>query len=527
MHRFLTLLILLTALFSVACQPALLNPPRLATAEAQAATAGTIAPTRTPLFLPAPTPTGGAINQPVGTAAPIPTVRPNPRLTLWVNETEAIYREVLAEMAAELQTDYGIDLEYLFVDPNRLPDLVASASISDTLPDLILHPLQYSTGWAAQGILSPEMATAALDQLGRDTFDAGALQLVGVGGEGQIAALPSDGWQQIWLYRTDWYEALDLAPPTSYTAILTAAQTIYQSAEISAQTGVSNTLISGLVVPTEAELYTTQFVFEQLAVANGCDLVSPEGEITFIHPDCLDALDFYRDLVNGYSPSDVQTDLSALNTYLAGRTGMIVTLPTVLPRLLGQDERFLPSCPQCRADPLFLAQNSGIVTVVEGRGPNAQAANFGQIINLGISRTADEALALQFADYWFNAGYLKWLAVEPARRVPMRLGTAADPVAFQQAWQALPITSAGQTIADVFGAEAAEQLVADITSTPRWGFAQGQGPLITTIATKKVFPIILQEMLSGYFTSSQAVIEAYNRVVALIPNYAYDNAADE
>ena len=520
MHRFLPIL-LLTLLFSTACQPVLLNPPRLATAEAQPAT-GVIAPTRTPLQLPAPTPTGEAIPQPLGTAAPVPTVRPNPRLTLWVNETGTQYRAVLDEMAADLRADYGIDLEYLFVDPNRLPDLVTAASTANTLPDLLLHPLQYSTGWAAQGILSAEKATAALDQLGRQTFDAGALQLVSVG-DNQVSALPSDGWQQIWLYRTDWYEALALEPPTDYERITTAAQAIYRSAEISAQTGVSNTLISGLVVPTEAELYTTQFVFEQLAVANGCNLVSRQGEITFIHPDCLDALDFYRDLVNGYSPSDVQTDLSALNAYLAGRTGMIVTLPTVLPRLLGQDERFLPSCPQCQADPLFLAKNSGLVTVINGRSPRAQAANFGQVINLGLTRTANEALAAQFVAYWFNEGYLKWLAVEPARRVPMRLGTAETPLAYQQAWQTLPITADGQTIADVFGEPAAVQLATGITSTPRWGFAQGQGPLITTIATKKVFPIVLQEMLSGYFTSSQAVIEAHNRIVALIPNYAYDS----
>jgi hypothetical protein len=37
---------------------------------------------------------------------------------------------------------------------------------------------------------------------------------------------------------------------------------------------------------------------------------------------------------------------------------------------------------------------------------------------------------------------------------------------------------------------------------------------------------MLQEMLSGYFSSDQSIIEAYNRIVELIPDYAFPNLTD-
>lgn len=499
----------------VACQPAILNPPRIATEEARAA--GDVPPTVTPLVLNAPTPTGEPIAQPV---QPIMEMTPNPVLTLWVNETSAPHREVLDAMAAEFNDLHGIHLEYVLINDARLLDLVETAAISNTLPDLILHPVQYTGGWVDQAILSPETAEAVVDQLGRETFDASALSLATTA-EGNLGAIPSDGWQQLWIYRSDWFEQLNQQPPDNYADLFDAAAAVYRSEDISAQTGVSTTLISGIVVPTESDLPTTQYVFEQLATANGCELVDNKGEITFIHPNCLDALDFYRELINNYSPSDVQTDVSAINAYLAGRTGIIAGSPSILPILAGLNPNFPLTCAQCQTDPNFLTANTGILTTMNGRSPNAKPTSFGQVTNLGITRIANQERAALFADYWFNDGYLKWLQVEPERKVPMRLGTAAEPTLYRQTWLTLPMVGGGQALADIYGAEVAEQIATGITETGRWGFTQGQGKLVTDVYRKFIFPIILQEMLSGYFTTSQAVIETYNRVVALIPNYAY------
>ncbi len=518
----LSLFWLLGLLLSLAaCQPSLLNPPRIATQEARATMAGQATPTA--VVYTVPTPTAPPPDIP---PTPLPRVSANPTLTLWVNETSVAHRDALAQMTSDFQTETGINLEVILIDEARLPELVDTAVLSNTLPDLILHPLEFSPGWATDGILDPDATTAVLQTLGRDTFAPGALDLVTLPQrDNQIAALPSDGWQQIWLYRADWFETLGLNPPATYQDIISGTAAIYRNPDLSAQTGITATLISGLVVPTESNLISTQRVFEQLALANGCELIDDDGEILFGASACYDALRFYRQLVNSYSPSDVQTDISALNAYLAGRTGLIVTSPSVLTQLAGLDPNFVPVCPQCAANPAYLAENSGVVTAVGGRSNQAQEATFSDLTNLGITTVANLELAEQFATYWFNEGYLLWLSVEPERKVPLRRGTAEDPTQFTSAWQNLPVgTSANSTtLADIYGTELVGSLADNVSQTNRWGLGSNQGDFTTAVRRQMLFPILLQEMLSGYFTSDQAVTEAYDRLVDLIPDYAYYN----
>ena len=221
--------------------------------------------------------------------------------------------------------------------------MVETAVLSATLPDLIIHPLEYSVGWARQGILDPEAATEIMADLDPNTFNTQAIEMVTIDDNGSLAALPSDGWQQLIVYRGDWFAERGLAPPTNYDTLYAAAEAIFQP----------ETIFSGIVVPTESDLVTTQQVFEFIAAANGCQLIDQKGEVTLLHPACLEALDYYLSLINQFSPIGVQTDTSALNAYLAGRTGIIMASPTVLPALAGLDEEFPLTCAEC-ATPNFL-----------------------------------------------------------------------------------------------------------------------------------------------------------------------------
>jgi multiple sugar transport system substrate-binding protein len=503
--------LLLVALFFLnACKPALFDPPRRATETAQQALPPTATPT--PWELPVATPTGTRL---IGDSGPADVAaEPNRLITLWVNETSAEHNRALGEMVAEFAGQSGIQVELILVAPDALAELVSSAVLSDTLPDLILHPVEYTVGWAERGILDPAAAAGVLDRLDRDTFDPAALERVAVeqagADEPAVAAIPSDGWQQLIIYREDWYEELGLAPPLDYQAIISGSEAIYDP----------ENRRSGLVIPTESDLVSTQHAFEHIAVANGCQIVDEKGEVLILEPPCREALDFYRRLVNGFSPSDVQTDLSALNAYLAGRTGLIVAPPSVLPRLAGLDPDYPPVCPEC-GDDRFLAENSGIVTHIEGSGRQARPANFGTLNYLGITSAADTDAATEFAQYWFGDGYLRWLSVEPERKAPLRYGVEADRTRYIDAWGTLPLMGDGPSLLDVYGEELVARLVTGAADSPRWGFSQGQGGLITTMYEELLMSIVLQEMLSGYFNSDETAIEAYKRLIALIPDYAY------
>lgn len=493
-----TLLIPLALFILASCQ--LSEPPRLGTATAQAAWTPT--PTLERLVL--------AVETPIP-LADLPTdepenVQPNPMLSVWVNETSAEHRQLLQEMATDFTAVTDIDVALMFVSPLLLPDLVQTAVLSDTLPDIIIHPLQYTPGWLEQGILNPTAAQTAVEQLGSATFDPQALALVT--NNGQVGAIPSDGYKQILIYRTDWFNQLNLAPPTNFHAMLAAAQ---------ATTDREN-LRAGFVIPTESNLVATHQAFEQIALANGCHLIDEKGEVLLPTPPCREALAFYYSIVNQFSPIGVQTETSTRNAYLAGRTGLILYSPDILPQLAGLDTAVLPTCPECAENPTFLTGNSGFITQIEGYG--GQTAGFSNLTYLGITRDADVATAVAFADYWFNDGYEKWLSINSERKVPLRLGTAVELTRFIDAWGTVPVGN-GLTLIDLYGQETIDQLRQNVAAAPRWGIDQGQGALLSQLYQDLTISITLQEMLSGYFNPDQTIIEAYNRVTDEIPNYAY------
>ena len=500
MKNFSIFFFLITTFLLSACTA--VTPPRLATATAQSDIVPI--PTGEPFISKAPTPTAVSEEETTNTTFNAET---NPSLTIWINETSPAHAELVQEMAAEFNQLANIDAEMVLVSPLLLPDLVNTAVLSGTLPDIILHPAQYSIGWVDKGILNSAATTTAIQQIGVDSFDPEAINLLT--NDGQIAAIPSEGHQQIILYRTDWFAENDLAIPDTF-------DTLYAAAE--ATTDREN-LRSGFVVPTEANLVETHQAFEQIALANGCQLIDEKGEVTILEPACIDAINFYYSIINQFSPPNVQTYTSTPNAYLDGRSGLILFSPEILPKLASIGAQ--PNCPECGSSPSFLAENSGIVTALTGSGTDATPANFSEIMALGITTAADAETAVAFADYWFNDGYEKWLALESERKVPMRWGTSAQPRQFIDNWGTTPLADSDQSLQDLFGPETVAQLRDGIASAPRWGLQQGQGTLITTVYEDLTVAIVLQEMLSGYFPPAQTINEMYNQVTENIPNYQF------
>lgn len=496
----LAALLALGSLLLAACSSDL--PPRLATATALAAQTPTA--TAEPLHLPLDT---AVATRSSSTPMPTPAVLPNPSFSLWINETSPEHETAVRAMVEELRAEAGIDLEVQFVAPNLLPDLVNTAVLSGTLPDAILHPIAYAPGWAERGILNGDIAADAWQQLDPATFDPDVLPLIS--NNGQPYTLPSDGYKQLIIYRTDWFAEQRLDAPDNYADMFAAAE---------ATTDREN-LRAGFVIPTESNLVTTHQAFEQIALANGCQLIDDNGEVRLYEPACTEALDFYYRIVNQFSPIGVQTDTSTQNAYLAGRTGLVMTPPTLLPRIAGLDVP--PTCPECADNPAHLLENTAILTTLTGSGSTAVPSSFSEMMTLSFTQEADPETAVVIADYWFNQGYPQWLAVNSERKVPLRWGDSTDPRRFIDAWGNTPLPGSNQSLTDLFGTETVDALRQGIATAPRWGIQEGQGALVTQLYENLTLSIILQEMLSGYFTPAQTIIEAYNRVTDLIPNYPY------
>ncbi len=473
-----------------ACRPQLLDPPRLATATAVANTPPTAESAAEPVFISAPTSSAEA-----DPAAETESAgRLNPTLVVWINETSPAHESALHQLADEFGQTYGIDVEMVLIPYTLLPELMETAVLSDTMPDIVLHQMAYSIGWAERGILDAEAADAVADTLGRETFDPDGLKVNTY--NGRLAALPSDGYHQILIYRKDWFDENKLAIPNNYDAMLAAAEAIHDP----------DNLRSGFVMPTESNLVTTHEGFEQIATANGCELINTEGEVTLLSPACQEAIDFYYRIVHQFSPVGVQTDTSTQNAYLNGRTGMIISTPHILPQLAHADDD--------------LAANSGILTGISD-DKNRPSAMFGNLTNLGITTVANQEAASAFAIYWFEQFYTDWLAIESEEKVPMRWGTAVSPTQFIDKWGTLPLDEDTPSLTALYGSETVATLRDGIADSNRWAFAQGQGSLIAALYKDLTFPVILQEMLSGYFGTEKTRYELYSNTVELIPDYPY------
>lgn len=516
LFEFPILFILLVAMASgllTACGVDLQNPPRLATATAQAAAP---APTRPdPLELAAPTATQPAegVESPASDPSEesaVQTSLEGDGLAIWIDETSPEHRAALDEIVGEFADRYGVNVAVQLVSPALLPKLASTGVLSGTLPDLIMHPIEYTAGWVQEGILDAGAADEVIDRLGRERFDPAALELLSV--NGRTAAIPSDGYHQLLLYRADWFKERNLAAPTTYATIAAAAEGIFDPEAV----------ISGLVIPTESNLVTTHQAFEQIALANGCRLIDEEGEVTILEPACHEAIEHYFTTINRFSPSGVQTDTSAAIAFLTGRTGIIVTSAAILPDLAGLNPSAVPACDECRQveDGInYLARNTGIVTEIGGL--DGSPAAFGNMRSLGITSTANRELAQAFAEFWFNDGYERWLAVDSERKVPLQLGTSTEPRKYIDAWGTTPLGDSELSLVDIYGEDVVARLRDGIASAPRWGLREGYGGLMTRLYTDYVFSIVLQEMLSGYFNTETTLREAYRRTVALIPNYAF------
>ncbi|RCV56295.1 ABC transporter substrate-binding protein [Marinitenerispora sediminis] len=328
---------------------------------------------------------------------------------------------------------------------------------SGNVPDVILLAPDQAATWTRQGLLDTETAEDVVADLGRATFSARALDMVTL--DGRLAAVPSDGWGQVLVYRRDLFAAAGLEPPDSLERIAAAARRLHGDG------------MAGIVLGTRpGDPFTTQ-TLEALLLANGCELVDGSGRIALASPACVEGLRLYTEMAAASvrGDQDVETTRAA---YLAGEAAMLFWGSHIFDELAGLAPSFPPTCPECARDPRFLAENSGVVTTLTGPD-NDVGVQYGLTLNLGVPRGADAEPAGRFVRYLLGDGYLESLAVSPEGRVPMRTGTPESPNSFADAWARLPAGEDPDTrtpLAEVYGAGTVAAIVHGAQHFRRWGY---------------------------------------------------------
>ena len=415
-------------------------------------------------------------------------------LQFWSTETQPSRAAATQEIISRFTEETGIEVQLVLTDENTLDSLMSANLAAGTLPDVVFHPVDFTALWYSLGILDADAATQVITDLGEDTFSA--LGMVSVD-DSLYAAVPTDGWGQLLIYRADLFEEAGLEPPTTFDLIETAAATLNDP----------DNNFYGITAATDASEVFMQQTFEHFALANGVQLTDDEGNVTLDTPQMVEALDFYANLLTNYGPPGACGVVCTRATYFAGQAAMIVWSPFILDEMAGLRDSAMPNCPECEEDPAYLAKNSGIVPAFVGPS-GTQPAQYGQVSNMGITTSANTEAAVQFVEFWLSEGYLDWLAVAPEGKFPMRRGTLDNPTEFIEGWSQLETgVDRRAPLGDFYSPEVLQVLIEGATDFDRWGFAQGQGALVSGIYTELPVPTELREVMDGALTAEEAAAE--------------------
>ena len=405
-------------------------------------------------------------------------------LTVWNNESQPDRMAATQAILDDFTKKSGIKTKLVAVPEDQLATLMTNAAAAGELPDVVLAtPVQQSQQYAAEEIFDSEAAQAVIDNLGADTFSEKAIELVGL--DGVATGVPSDGWGQLLIYRKDVFDKAGLEAPATLDDVTNAAEQLNGKDDM-----------VGITLATAAGDGFTAETFEHVALANGCQMVDDAGEVTFDSPECVETLRWYGDLASNYSVKGAQDVDSTRGTYFAGRAAMMFWSPFLLDGMAGLRADTKPSCPQCKKNPAFLAENSGLVGPLAGSG--GTPSQFGQVSTFNISVDAPTEDAQALVEFMMGDGYTRWLALSPQGKYPVRFGDSEDPEKFKTAWAELESgVDTKAPLSKFYSEESIASLGDGVESFQRWGFAQGQGPLMGALSGEQPVANAVADVIGG------------------------------
>jgi multiple sugar transport system substrate-binding protein len=416
-------------------------------------------------------------------------------ITFWSAEDNAERVKVLQGIVDEFQSKSGVQVKLVTIAEDQLASQIQSASAAGSLPDVMGSlSLGFAHSLAADDLADGDAANQVIESLGRDTFSERALSLVE--SDGTPISVPADTWTQLLVYRKDLFEKEGLETPDTFEKIQAAATKLNGSGQ------------AGIVAATKAADGFTQQTFEYFALANGCQLTDDQGNLQLTTPQCVETFQFYSDLINNGSTKGGQDADTTRAAYFSGKAGMIIWSSFLLDELAGLRNDALPTCPECREDKAWLAENSGVVTAITGPS-GSEPTQFGEVTNFSIIKDGNTEPAKQFVEYMMSDGYVQWLGFAPEGKFPVRAGTKDNPQEYIEAWNKLEAgVDTKAPLSDFYPEEVLTALTESTDTMNRWGFQQGQGQLVGAQLAELPIPKALASEISGKLTADAAAKQA-------------------
>jgi multiple sugar transport system substrate-binding protein len=241
----------------------------------------------------------------------------------------------------------------------------------------------------------------------------------------------------------------------------------------------------------------TEQTFEEIGLGNGCELVDDSGEVTFDSDECVAALDFYGQLQQDYSVAGAQDVDTTRAAYFAGKGAMLIWSSFILDEMAGLRKDALPTCPQCKSDPAFLAKNSGVVTSIQGPSGSGPAT-FGEVTSWTIPSDSATDSAKKFVNYMMTDGYEPWIEIAPEGKIPVRTGDKAGATTYSDAWSKMKVgVDSKAPLSKFYSQDVIDALTSGADNLSRWAIPQGQGDLLGAIQGEQPVAGAVNEVANG------------------------------
>ena len=421
-------------------------------------------------------------------------------ITMWTMEEQPDRMAKQQQIADNFKAATGHTVNIVAVTEKDIATRATAAFAAGDLPDILNHTVQHLLPFAEAGMLDGGAATEVIDDLGPNTFAAGPLNMAM--SEGEIVSVPTDGWTQLVVYRSDLFEAAGLNPPKSFADIEAAIAALHNPPSI-----------YGFVAATKIdETYMMQLI-EHISLAAGYSPVNADGSVNEDTEALKNVLSFYKTIADASPDGDLYWKQSR-ELYLGGQAAMIIWSPSLLDELGGLRD----SAPvTINDDPTSkaLAQDTGFVTVFAGPGNDAGAA-YADVRYLGITADADTAVASDFVKFVVSGGYGEWLSMAPEGKFPVRKGQFGGNKDYEKLWASLDVgVDRKEPLANIYPQKVIDDIVAGLSVGDRWGVADGQLATASKMVNARIMSQVIRKYIDGEISLDDAAAEIVAKHKAL------------
>lgn len=421
-------------------------------------------------------------------------------ITMWTMEEQPDRMARQQQIADDFQAATGHIVNIVAVTEKDIATRATAAFAAGDLPDVLNHTVQHLLPFAEAGMLDAGAASEVIDDLGTNTFAAGPLNMAM--SDGEIVSVPTDGWTQLVVYRSDLFEAAGLNPPKSFADIEAAIAALHNPPSM-----------YGFVAATKIdETYMMQLI-EHISLAAGYSPVNADGSVNEDTEALKNVLSFYKTIADASPDGDLYWKQSR-ELYLAGQAAMIIWSPSLLDELGGLRD----SAPvTINEDPTTkeLAQDTGFVTVFSGPGNDAGAA-YADVRYLGITADANTDVAADFIKFVVSGGYGDWLGMAPEGKFPVRMGQFGGNKDYEKLWASLDVgVDRKEPLANIYPKSVIDDIVAGLSVGDRWGVADGQLAAASKMVNARVMSQVIRKFIDGEISLDDAAAEIVAKHKAL------------